>query len=79
MRLRSGKSAFANNQGDIPLNSPLFLVWDFENKIEERKMTETRIECPECRSKSNWKDGTRPTAHGRVQRYYCRDGGYRFS
>jgi len=35
--------------------------------------------CPECTSQRVWKDGTRYTRHGDVQRYLCRNCGYRFS
>ena len=42
-------------------------------------MNETIIKCPECGSRNHWKDGIRHTRFGEVQRYYCRDCGYRFS
>ena len=35
--------------------------------------------CPECTSQRVWKDGVRYTRHGDVQRYLCRNCGYRFS
>ena len=35
--------------------------------------------CPECASEKIWKDGRRKTGHGDVQRWLCRDCGYRFS
>jgi integrase len=35
--------------------------------------------CPNCHSKEFWKDGKRKTRNGLVQRYICRDCGYRFS
>ena len=35
--------------------------------------------CPECGSQRTWKDGIRYTNLGEVQRYVCRDCGYRFS
>ena len=35
--------------------------------------------CPECASQKVWKDGLRCTKQGEVQRYLCRDCGYRFS
>jgi len=37
------------------------------------------IECPSCRSERIWKDGIRYTRNGDVQRYLCRECGYRFS
>lgn len=37
------------------------------------------LECPNCNSKRNWKDGVRETAFGLIQRYKCRDCDYRFS
>lgn len=35
--------------------------------------------CPECGSAKVWKDGLRYTRHGDVQRWLCRDCGFRFS
>jgi integrase len=40
---------------------------------------EASRECPNCHSKKNWKDGPRETVRGSIQRYICRDCGYRFS
>jgi hypothetical protein len=37
------------------------------------------IQCPECQSQRQYKDGVRKTSFGDVQRYLCRDCGYRFS
>jgi len=37
------------------------------------------ITCPSCRSERTWRDGTRQTRNGDVQRYLCRECGYRFS
>ncbi len=42
-------------------------------------MTEQVPTCPECNSTKTWKDGTRHTEHGKIQRHFCRDCGYRFS
>lgn len=36
-------------------------------------------ECPNCHSKRNWKDGIRETDSGSVQRFLCRECGFRFS
>jgi len=36
-------------------------------------------ECSQCRSQRVWKDGLRETIRGPVQRWICRDCGYRFS
>jgi integrase len=36
-------------------------------------------QCPECGSQKTWKDGLRKTVFGDVQRYLCRDCGFRFS
>ena len=36
-------------------------------------------DCPECGSNRFYKDGLRYTNEGRIQRYLCRDCGYRFS
>jgi len=38
-----------------------------------------RLKCPECGSLKNWKDGLRYTKNGDVQRWLCRNCGYRFS
>jgi DNA-directed RNA polymerase subunit M/transcription elongation factor TFIIS len=35
--------------------------------------------CPECGSERVWKAGLRYTNQGKVQRFECRDCGYRFS
>jgi integrase len=40
---------------------------------------EASRECPECHSKRNWKAGFRETNFGSVQRFLCRDCGFRFS
>ena len=40
---------------------------------------EARRECPNCHSKENWKDGLRETNFGLVQRFKCRECGFRFS
>ena len=37
------------------------------------------IECPNCHSERNWKDGIRNTILGSVQRFVCRECGFRFS
>jgi len=37
------------------------------------------IECPLCKSQRTWRDGIRQTSHGDVQRWLCRECGYRFS
>jgi integrase len=37
------------------------------------------IICPECKSTKTWKDGFRHVQNRSVQRYYCRDCGFRFS
>jgi len=35
--------------------------------------------CPECGSRRVWKDGLRYTSVGAIQRYICRECGFRFS
>lgn len=35
--------------------------------------------CPNCHSEKSWKDGIRKTRNGWIQRYICRNCGYRFS
>jgi integrase len=40
---------------------------------------EASRECPNCHSKRNWKDGLRETGFGSVQRFICRECGFRFS
>lgn len=42
-------------------------------------MSERKLQCPECTSQKVWKDGTRHTTHGGVQRYLCCSCGFRFS
>ena len=42
-------------------------------------MVEEEDECPKCGSGSVYKDGIRYTRSGEVQRYHCRNCGYRFS
>jgi integrase len=42
-------------------------------------MTKKVPTCPECGSTKTWKDGTRLTEQGKIQRYCCRECGYRFS
>ena len=37
------------------------------------------LKCPACGAQRVWKDGIRHTSQGDVQRYLCRDCGYRFS
>jgi len=37
------------------------------------------IKCPQCNSTQTWKDGIRYTKGGQIQRFICRDCGYRFS
>lgn len=37
------------------------------------------LQCPECGSTEVWKAGLRYTSYGEIQRYVCRDCGYRFS
>jgi transposase-like protein len=42
-------------------------------------MEEETVICPLCGSKRNWKGGIRYTCAGEIQRYLCRDCGYRFT
>jgi transposase-like protein len=35
--------------------------------------------CPSCGSQKAWRDGIRDTHEGNVQRWLCRDCGFRFS
>ena len=44
-----------------------------------KRPTQPPIKCPECGSLKIWKDGLRYTNLGSVQRYICRNCGYRFS
>jgi len=37
------------------------------------------VQCPQCGSMNVWKDGLRRTLKGDVQRYICRECGFRFS
>jgi len=55
-----------------PLNQPIVTTTRISVAISPKA-------CPECRSQKIWKDGLRKTTHGEVQRWICRDCGYRFS
>jgi len=44
-----------------------------------KAMEQQIIKCPECNSNRSYKDGIRYTRLGEIQRYLCRDCGYRFS
>jgi integrase len=44
-------------------------------KVEDSSI----IECPQCSNEKIWKDGFRYTDHGKIQRFMCRECGYRFS
>ena len=37
------------------------------------------IECPQCSNDKIWKDGFRHTGSGKIQRFMCKECGYRFS
>ena len=37
------------------------------------------IKCPQCSSQKTWKDGVRKTNFVDIQRYLCRECGFRFS
>jgi len=42
-------------------------------------LDQINIKCPQCESTRVWKDGLRYTNNGAIQRYICRNCGYRFS
>jgi len=44
-----------------------------------RRAAQPPMQCPECGSLRIWRDGVRHTGHGDVQRWLCRDCGFRFS
>lgn len=48
-------------------------------KSETGSSARTSPPCPSCSSHRIWKDGVRATRHGDIQRYLCRECGYRFS
>jgi len=49
-------------------------------KIKDVKDVMATPTCPQCGSKRVWKDGLRQLSDGAiVQRWLCRDCGYRFS
>ena len=56
---------------------------DFAKETNEQLMSASQPSnvpsCPECGSRRVWKDGLRYTSVGAIQRYICRDCGYRFS
>jgi integrase/transposase-like protein len=61
-----GKSDYLRNPPAQPL-------------IKAHGMKDILSACPECASHRIWKDGFRRTRNGDVQRYICRECGYRFS
>lgn len=48
-------------------------------KSARKRPAQPPIKCPECDSLKTWKDGFRYTNLGSIQRYICRNCGYRFS
>jgi len=48
-------------------------------KSASKRPAQPPIKCPECDSLKTWKDGLRYTNLGPMQRYICRNCGYRFS
>jgi len=48
-------------------------------KSARKRPAQPPIKCPECDSLKTWKDGFRYTSLGPMQRYICRNCGYRFS
>jgi len=60
--------------------TPLFSASGIRTGMEEWCMAaKSVVKCPYCGSQRAWKDGIRYTRFGEVQRYLCRDCGYRFS
>jgi len=53
-------------------------TFELKNEVESKELGKA-VRCPACTSQCVWKDGIRKTAYGDVQRYLCRDCGYRFS
>jgi transposase-like protein len=49
------------------------------SKLRRNESKRKVVNCPECASQNNWKDGFRKIRDGDIQRYICRDCGYRFS
>lgn len=51
---------------------------EFVSQNEPQQLSRPRI-CPQCSSRLLFKDGLRYTSEGSVQRFLCRECGYRFS
>jgi predicted RNA-binding Zn-ribbon protein involved in translation (DUF1610 family) len=68
---------------DVSRKSPFFVVfWDSGSCYDLEVMivmVEKKIKCPQCGCERVYKDGIRYTTSGEVQRYLCRNCGYRFS
>jgi integrase/predicted RNA-binding Zn-ribbon protein involved in translation (DUF1610 family) len=56
------------------VNQHIVSVW-----ITAENVRMSRVQCPQCGSVKLYKDGMRCTAEGPVQRFLCRDCGFRFS
>jgi len=82
-RLKSGKLDGVQPQQlpDHPPPHPKNARGDTTSIIAPRdpRSNSQALTCPECGSPRVWKDGIRETDVGPVQRYLCRDCGYRFS
>jgi integrase len=48
-------------------------------KLTKQGGEEASRECPNCHSRRNWKAGIRETCLGSIQRFICRECGFRFS
>jgi integrase/recombinase XerD len=57
----------------------LSLGADMLTECESNGGEEAKRECPNCHSKKNWRAGLRQTENGEVQRFLCRECGFRFS
>jgi len=79
--------AEAEGKGCLPRNSNLANV-AYSGKLDQDSLmqpqqlpNQPQLRCPECGAGAArlYKDGLRRTVYGDVQRYLCRDCGYRFS
>ncbi|MGD0202504.1 MAG: hypothetical protein ABSC20_01190 [Candidatus Bathyarchaeia archaeon] len=49
------------------------------HRKETDTLEEKMVICPECGSQRSYRDGIRYNRLGEIQRYLCRECGYRFS
>lgn len=50
-----------------------------EHELQTLRRNSASQVCPTCKNENSWKDGFRKTVNGKVQRFLCRECGFRFS